>query len=70
MKDFENILKDMSAKDIEKNLKSANMFAKTEEGKKIIETFKTKRPDDITSLMKMIKDNPDIIKSIEEFFNK
>ena len=70
MKEFENILKGMDPKDMEKNLKNANVFAKTEEGKKLIETFKNNKPDDIASLMKIIKNNPDILKSIEQFFNK
>lgn len=70
MKEFENILKKMDSKDLESNLKNANAFAKTEEGKKLIESLKESKPDDIASLMKLIKNNPDVLKSIEQFFKK
>lgn len=70
MKEFENILKKMDSKYLESNLKSANAFSKTEEGKKLIESLKENKPDDIASLMKLIKNNPDVLKSIEQFFKK
>ena len=68
MHNMDELLKGMDAKTLEKNMQKANDFAKTKEGKAVIEKLKKSMPEDKDGLIKMLSQNPDMIKSIENFF--
>lgn len=68
MNDFENMLKDVDKKTLEKGMAQAAAFAKTTEGKAMLDKLKDSKPADKDSLMKMLSQNPEIIKTLEAFF--
>ncbi len=68
MHNMEELLKGIDEKTLEKNMQKANEFTKTKEGKAVIEKLKNSMPDDKDALIKMLTQNPDMIKSIENFF--
>ncbi len=70
MQDFKDILKGMDPKMLEAGMKQATEFAKTAEGQKMIEQFKGKLPSDKDALLKMLSQNPDILKSVESFMKR
>ncbi len=70
MNGFENLLKDVDPKTMEKGVERATAFAKTAEGKAMIEKLKENMPADKDALMKMLAQNPELMKSVEKFFKK
>ncbi len=70
MPDFNEMLKKVDPKILEKGIEKANAFAKTAEGKAVIEDLKKNKPDDTEGLLKILNQNPDIMHTIESFFKK
>ncbi|MBE7062797.1 MAG: hypothetical protein IJN25_04065 [Clostridia bacterium] len=68
MDELKNMLKDVDKKTLEKGMAQATAFAKTAEGKAMIDKLKNNMPADRNALMKMLSENPDIIKTMESFF--
>jgi len=68
--DFSDILKGVDPKKLEKGMEQAAVFAKTAQGKALIEKLKGNMPKDKDALMQMLEQNPDLIQSVESFFKK
>ena len=65
MQDFKDVLKGMDPKMLEAGMKKAAEFAKTAEGQKMIAQFKDNTPADKDALLKMLSQNPELLKSVE-----
>lgn len=70
MSDLNDLLKNIDAKTLKEGMEKAAIFAKTEEGKAFIAKIQKGDPKDKASLSKLLSNNPDIMKSVEKFFNK
>ncbi len=70
MKGFEDMLRGVDPKTLEKGMEQASAFAKTAEGKAMLEKLKSSMPSDKDSLMKMLEQNPDFLQSLGAFFKK
>lgn len=68
MPDFSDLLKNIDPKTLQDGIEKASMFAKTEEGKRLIENIKKSNPKDKNDIMSIMAKNPEIKKSIEKFF--
>ena len=70
MNQWNDLLKGMDKKKLEKDMDKATAFAKTPQGKALIDKLKDASPTDTDALIKLIKENPDLIQSVESFFKK
>lgn len=70
MADINDFFKNIDKKTLQKGIEKASEFAKTSEGKKMIDNIKKNNPKDKDSIMKMIEQNPEMFKTIEKFFNQ
>lgn len=70
MNEWNDLLKGMDKKTLENNMDKATAFSKTPQGKALIDKLKGASPTDADALIKLIKENPDLIQSVESFFKK
>ncbi len=63
-----DMLKGVDAKTIEKSMEKAKAIANTKEGKAFIQKYQEAKPTDKDELVKIVKENPELIKLIENFF--
>ena len=81
MKDINNMLKGMDPKTLEEGKKRAEEFAKTQEGKKLLDSLgltgkfsadslKKVSDSDFASIQKFISSNPSLAKKIENILKK
>lgn len=63
-----DMLKGLDAKTIEKSMEKAKAIANTKEGKAFIQQYQGVTPTDKDELLKIVKENPELVKAIENFF--
>lgn len=67
MIDFTEMLRGIDKNTLQEGVQRAEAFAKTAEGKAMMAKLGKSAPSDKDALMDMLKKNPDIMKTIENF---
>ena len=67
MENFSDMLRGVDKKTLQESIKQAQAFTETAEGRKLVDTFKKDMPKDKDALMKMVAQNPEMIKMLESF---
>ncbi len=70
MKGLEEMLRNVDPKTLEKGMEQASAFAKTPEGKAMMDKLKENMPADKDGLMKLLEENPSFLQSLGAFFKK